>query len=99
LAISVLIWMAAVTLDRRVVRAALITTLIQAVSHFSYHLIRLGALAVGDDIANQLSLAYSVVLSAVLLLLTHAAQRRRRGTPAANQVPGAATRTDAASDS
>jgi hypothetical protein len=74
LALALLTGLAAVWMERRLVQAALLTVLLQSVAHFIYHLTRLGSLPTGDDIANQLSLAYGVVLAGALLSLT-----RRQG--------------------
>jgi hypothetical protein len=46
-----------------------LVALLLPVSHFIYHLTRLGALSAANDVANQLSLAYGVVLSLALLVL------------------------------
>jgi hypothetical protein len=73
LAIALLTCLAAAWMERRLVQAALLTVLLESVSHFIYHLTRLGTLPTGDDIANQLSLAYGVVLSLGLLWLTRRA--------------------------
>jgi hypothetical protein len=82
LAIALLTWLAAAWLERRIVQAAVLTVLLQSCSHFIYHLTRLSALPTGDDVANQLSLVYAIVLS----LLVLAVSRR------ANWGPGAAER-------
>jgi hypothetical protein len=70
LAIALLTWLASLWLERRLVQAALMTVLLEALSHFVYHLTRLSALSAANDVANQLSLSYGVVLSSVLLVLT-----------------------------
>lgn len=72
LALGLLGCLAALWMERRLVQAALLTVLFEAVAHFVYHLTRLGSLPTGDDIANQLSLAYGVGLSLLLLCLTRA---------------------------
>ena len=68
LAIALLTWLAAMWFERRLVQAALITVLFEALSHFVYHLTRLSPLSALDDLGNQLSLSYGVVLSVVLLV-------------------------------
>ncbi len=70
LAIGVLTWLASFWLERRLVQAALITVLVEAVAHFIYHLTRLSAISAANDIGNQLSLAYAVVLAGGLLIFT-----------------------------
>src|SRR5581483_9013027 len=66
LAIALLTWFAGLWLERRLVQAALTTVLFEAASHFIYHLSRLSAMSMVNDFANQLSLAYAVVLSFAL---------------------------------
>ena len=78
LALALLTCLAALWMERRLVQAALLTVLLESVAHFVYHLTRLGALPTADDVANQLSLAYGIVLSLALLFL---AQRIGWGTP------------------
>jgi hypothetical protein len=70
LALGVLGCLAAAWMERRLVQAALITVLCESVAHFVYHLTRLGSLPAADDVANQLSLAYGIVLPLVLAPLT-----------------------------
>jgi hypothetical protein len=72
LALGLLACLAALWMERRLMQAALLAVLLQSAAHFVYHLTRLGSLPTGDDIANQLSLAYGVVLSLLLLWLTRA---------------------------
>jgi hypothetical protein len=78
LALALLSCLAAAWLERRLVQAALLTVLLQSLAHFVYHLTRLSSLPTGDDIANQLSLAYGFVLPLWLLWL----MRRNRGPTA-----------------
>ena len=70
IALGLLACLAAAWMERRLVQAALITVLCQSVAHFVYHLTRLGALPTADDIADQLSLAYGIVLPLALAPLT-----------------------------
>jgi hypothetical protein len=70
LAIALLTWAASLWLELRLVQAALLTVLFEALSHFIYHLTRLSAMSAVNDTANQLSLAYGVALSIALLILT-----------------------------
>lgn len=81
LAIALLTWLASLWLERRLVQAALITVLFEAVCHFVYHLMRLSAMSAVNDIANQLSLAYAVVLSLALLVFVARADWEPRATP------------------
>jgi hypothetical protein len=69
-ALGLLAVLAAVWLERRLVQAALLAVLFESVAHFVYHLTRLGSLPTADDIANQLSLAYGIVLPLLLAPLT-----------------------------
>jgi hypothetical protein len=73
LALALLCCLAALWVERRLVLAAALTVLCQSFAHFVYHLTRLGVLPTGDDIANQLSLAYGVVLSLWLIWLARRA--------------------------
>ena len=82
LALALLTCLAAAWMQRRLVQAALLTVLLQSLAHFVYHLTRLGSLPTADDIANQLSLAYGVVLPICLLWLA-----RREPWPATDR-PG-----------
>lgn len=81
LALALLAGLAALWMERRLVQAALLATLVQSTAHFVYHLTRLGSLPAADNVANQLSLAYGVVLSGGLLWLvrdhTHTDPRAR----------------------
>jgi hypothetical protein len=70
LAIALLTLLASVWLERRLVQATLVNVLFQAVAHFVYHLTRLSAMTALNDFANQLSLAYGVVLASALLVLS-----------------------------
>jgi hypothetical protein len=72
LALAVVCCLAALWMERRLVQAAALAVLCESLSHFLYHLTRIGSLPAGDDVANQLSLAYGVVLSLLLLWSTRA---------------------------
>jgi hypothetical protein len=80
LALALLTGLAALWMERRLVQAALLTVLLQSVAHFVYHLTRLGSLPTGDDIANQLSLAYGIVLPLWLLWFASRARARSSGS-------------------
>jgi hypothetical protein len=79
LALGLLCCLAAVWMERRLVQATALAVLCQSLAHFVYHLTRLGSLPTGDDIANQLSLAYAVVLSVWLLWVVRGSAWRRDG--------------------
>lgn len=74
LAIALATWLAAIWLERRLAQAALLAVLLEALPHFVYHLTTLSTLPTGEAIANQLALAYGVVLPLLLLPLTRKAR-------------------------
>ena len=74
LGISVVLWIAAVVLERRLVQAALIVQLVQAGPHFVYHLTRFDALPAAESVANQIVLAVPVVVPLLLLFLVRSAR-------------------------
>jgi hypothetical protein len=78
LALGVVLVLAAVWLDRRLVQAALIGYLVYQVPHFVYHLANDHRLAAGDHIASDISLGLSAVLALVLLTLTRGPNAERR---------------------
>lgn len=85
---GVLMLIAAVWLERRVVLAALTAWLLFAVPHTTYHLLNLDALGTGDAIAEAASLAATVVLPIwLLVLLARDREAQPRATPA--PAPGA----------
>ena len=65
---ALFIW-AAVTLDRRLVRAAALTSLLFALPHLIFHVFHLGGLTAGDQVAQLGSLALAVVLPLVAVML------------------------------
>lgn len=65
---ALFIW-AAVTLDRRLVRAAALTSLLFALPHLIFHAFHLDGLAVGDQVAQMGSLSLAVVLPLVAVVL------------------------------
>jgi hypothetical protein len=70
LALGVVLVLAALWLDRRLVQAALVGYLAYEVPHFVYHLANDHRLPAGDHAASDISLGLSAVLALVLLTLT-----------------------------
>jgi hypothetical protein len=70
LATSVLLLVAAVWFERRVVQLALIGWLAFAIPHTLYHLISLDKLDTGDAVANVITLGATVLLPIALLWMT-----------------------------
>lgn len=70
LAIAVLFGMAAASLDRRLVQAALIAALVFDVPHLVFHVANRGGLSTADNVANIGLLSLVVVVQAVLLALS-----------------------------
>jgi len=70
LALGVVLALAALWLDRRLVQAALVGYLAYQVPHFIYHLANDHRLSAGDHVASDISVGLSVVLAVVLLTLT-----------------------------
>lgn len=79
LALSLIVWAAARTLEPSLLRVALLASLVQGTSHFAYHLLHLEPLSTAADIGNQAALSYFILLPAALLILT---RRRRLPGPA-----------------
>jgi hypothetical protein len=67
LAIAVLLWIAAAVLERRLVLAALVVALVQSTPHLAFHLTTTGRLEPLANATSLASLAFLVVLPAVLL--------------------------------
>ena len=63
---AALLLLAAWWLDRRVVLAALVASMVQSTAHFAYHLTTTGAYSTSDNVASLLGLVFSVALSAAL---------------------------------
>lgn len=61
---------AAVTMERRLVRTALVANLVFTVSHFVFHATHLGGLPRADAIVQPLVLAVGIVIPAALLVLS-----------------------------
>jgi hypothetical protein len=69
LALGVLLVVAAVLLERRLVQTSLVAYLAYAVPHFIFHVSAGHAFPLGDNIANLITLGLAVVLPLVLLAL------------------------------
>lgn len=82
-ALLVLLVLAAVFLERRLVQAALLAWLVYSVPHLAYHLTTTEAYSTGDNVASLAGLALQVGLPAVLLALTI---RRQEGAAATESV-------------
>jgi hypothetical protein len=67
LGLATLQLLAAWWLDRRLVIAALLATLVQSAAHFGYHLTTTDAYSTSDNVASLVALGFSVVLSAAVL--------------------------------
>jgi hypothetical protein len=70
LALGVVLALAALWLDRRLVQAALVGYLAYQVPHFIYHLANDHRLSAADHVASDISVGLSVGLAVVLLTLT-----------------------------
>ena len=79
-ALVVLVVLAAVFLELRLVQVALAAWLVYSIPHFAYHLTTTDAYSVGDNIASLAGLGLQVVLPAALL----ATSIRRPSAPAAS---------------
>ena len=69
LALGVLLVVAAVLLERRLLQASLVAYLAYAVPHFIFHVSTAHAFPLGDNIANLITLGLAVLLPLVLLAL------------------------------
>ena len=74
--VSVLV-VAAITLERTLVLAAVGAYLIWSVPHFVYHMITLGEYGTGDAIGNVITLAFTVALPLAILLKARTANELR----------------------
>jgi hypothetical protein len=70
---------AAVTMDRLMVRTALVANLIFTVPHFVFHALHLGEFPTGDAIGQTISLGVGMLLPAACLTLTWPGLPARRG--------------------
>jgi hypothetical protein len=77
LAAAVLVALAAVFLERRVVQVALAGWLTFAIPHLAYHLTTLDEFGTGDDVGNVLTLGLAALVPLALLLGTWRPARER----------------------
>lgn len=70
LALGVILALAAIVFERRLVRVALVGYLVQGIPHLVFHSVHRGGLSAADNVANLAVLGGAVVVSAGLLLLT-----------------------------
>lgn len=76
-ALVVLLVIAAIVLERRLVQAALVAWLLFAIPHFAYHLTTTDEYSTSDNIGSLGGLALQVVLPLVLLALSLRGARER----------------------
>ena len=76
LAMVFMLSVAAVSMEQRLVRTALVANLIFAVSHFVFHAFHLAGMPIGDVIGQTIVLSAGVVVPAVLLLLSRSVGSR-----------------------
>jgi hypothetical protein len=67
---AAMLLLAAWWLERRLVLAALVASMVQSTAHFGYHLTTTDAYSTSDNVASLLGLVFSVALSAALLAYT-----------------------------
>jgi hypothetical protein len=67
LGLLAVVLLALVTLDRRVVQAALVASIVAGLPHLIYHLTATGPLSTADNVLSLLGLAAPVLIAAVLL--------------------------------
>ena len=79
LALSVLVIIAAVSLDHAVIRAALVAWLVFAVPHLAFHVSTAERFGVADNIGNLTGLGLSVVVPIAVLVLNQRPGRARAG--------------------
>lgn len=78
LGLLVVVLFALVTLERRLVQAALVATIVSGLPHLIYHLTATGQLSTANNILSLAGLAAPIVVAIVLLPLTRS-DRRVRG--------------------
>jgi hypothetical protein len=69
LSLGVLLVLAAVLLERRLVQVSLVAYVVYAVPHFVFHLTTGHAFSLGDNLANMFTLGIAVLLPLILLAL------------------------------
>ena len=67
LGLLVVLLYALVTLDRRVVQAALLATIVSGLPHLIYHLTATGPLSTADNVLSLIGLALPIVIATLLL--------------------------------
>jgi hypothetical protein len=67
LGLLVVVLFALVTLDRRVVQAALVASIVSGLPHLIYHLTATGPLSTADNVLSLAGLALPIVIALVLL--------------------------------
>ena len=67
LGLLVVLVYAIVTLERRVVQAALLATIVSGLPHLIYHLTATGPLSTADNVLSLIGLALPVIIALVLL--------------------------------
>ena len=78
LAFGVLLALAAILPDRRLVRVSLVAYLVYTVPHFIFHLTQTHAFSMGDNLAQLISLGFQVVLPVAILLAVGLRERNKR---------------------
>jgi hypothetical protein len=86
LALGVLLVLAAVLLERRLVQVSLVAYLVYTVPHFVFHLATGHAFPLGDNLANMFTLGIAVLLPLILLALV--GSRGDEQTPRAKEGRG-----------
>jgi hypothetical protein len=81
LALGTVLALAAILLERRLVRAALAAWLVYALPHFVFHATELEALPFLDNLANVITLGLAVLLPLVLLAAARGGGTARRRLP------------------
>jgi hypothetical protein len=70
LGLLVVVLFALVTLDRRVIQAALLASIVSGLPHLIYHLTATGPLSTADNVLSLAALALPVVIALILLART-----------------------------
>ena len=70
LGLLVVVLFALVTLDRRVIQAALLASIVSGLPHLIYHLTATGPLSTADNVLSLAGLALPVVIALILLART-----------------------------
>ena len=78
LAFGVLLALAAILADRRLVQVSLLAYLVYAVPHFVFHLTQIGTFSMADNLAQLVSLGLQVVISVAILLGVGLCDRNKR---------------------